>query len=679
MDSTTTNVLYLIMFELFFFYLQMDKRTNWNDPFKVSMLSNGKWKDCFILFDYEFRRIVLLHSNQKGKSKVRTLQVGNPKRSLLELNVNIQYRHDYSEVETNYVKYWIITPNNSWHFRTIRDDNRDTLSNWCSEFNSFQVIAKENSSTYIKPFNPYLITLKQALQHFKSQLQMPPIPSNINEDSLLNDIYQHLSGYPNTQVRWKIDYKCMVSHKYTICIERNNISKSIKREDITSPKEKHKFNPLLYECDIYKLKKMQDTVSSIDPSNNELKLLLHEVIKNGYLIDLIERQQENEDSIKQAINYDEQDVNKLILNDEILTILNEVKILYRDDIHKQMGYPLQLHQICAILLYCGKPCNVQFSKDQIQFQHYKWSFLDRSLQGAISILNSHERREEESIDLYCGLATVRLENIKEIKQGFFISHVSTSDDIQVAQIYRSDRGCAIHSCDVSWISPFEHEREILFSRSNSAQFLDEKNKEKTTWNARIENENENTQMILLTWTVYDEFIQQTVRISKMWNHAIDLNLIYVISLLQKDEDATVVHLSLFEEWRKKPNNERKYEEKKKKFMENRCCNHRINLFSIYYCEEKGFQEYTPIEFATIATVLKGLPFQLTINEIKIFLKHVICCYFIQRYNLKTQKHCNSLFVDFSHQNKKTKSGLIFFINHFVKLFLPDKKTFKKII
>ncbi|ETO33262.1 hypothetical protein RFI_03843 [Reticulomyxa filosa] len=39
---------------------------------------------------------------------------------------------------------------------------------------------------------------------------------------------------------------------------------------------------------------------------------------------------------------------------------------------------------------------------------------------------------------------MRLENIKEIKFGFFISHVNTSDDIQVTKIYRSDRGCILH-------------------------------------------------------------------------------------------------------------------------------------------------------------------------------------------------------------------------------------------
>ncbi|ETN97819.1 hypothetical protein RFI_39707, partial [Reticulomyxa filosa] len=87
--------------------------------------------------------------------------------------------------------------------------------------------------------------------------------------------------------------------------------------------------------------------------------LFHEMIKNDYLCDLFTtRPLISHKKIKEQINYNEKDENgKLILNDKILTILNELKILYHDDIHKQMGYPLQLFHICAILLYCGKSCN----------------------------------------------------------------------------------------------------------------------------------------------------------------------------------------------------------------------------------------------------------------------------------------------------------------------------------
>ncbi|ETO20139.1 hypothetical protein RFI_17081, partial [Reticulomyxa filosa] len=540
----------------------------------------------------------------KKNLKVKTLQVGNPKKLSLEFNVYIQWYNNYSEIETNCVKYCCFILNNSWHFRTNDFRQRDYLSNCCSvndfthnlsEFNSFQVIHGHGKNILKKPFNLYSITLKQGLQHLKNQLQMrresnghgnelvkfeckfnmchPQIPSNVNENILLSDIYKYFY-YLNMQVYWKINYYFIVPYKNTISAstQRTNI-KDIGDINILSNR-KPKFNPLLcyvFDCFI---------------KYNALKELLHEVITNGYLIDLI---------------------------------------LYHDDIHKQMGYPLQLHEICAILLYCGKSCNVEFSYDQTQFQYSKWKYLDTWSQNAIIILHSHE---EESIELYCGLRGVRLENEKEIKEGYFISHVSTSDDIQIAKMYRSDQGCILHfhpsmrraqgtySCDVSWISPFKHEREILFARSYADPVSDENKSMK--WCAKIENENENTQIILLTWIKYDQYIQQVMHISKMWNHSIDLNLIYRVLLDSRGSmDVTITCLNLFEEWKKQSNNVKKYEEKKKEFIERRCCNHHINLFIIFFKEclssfdikldNAWIQTCTPIECATIITVKHGLP------------------------------------------------------------------------
>ncbi|ETO00743.1 hypothetical protein RFI_36697, partial [Reticulomyxa filosa] len=222
---------------------------------------------------------------------------------------------------------------------------------------------KGNMQIYNEPLNPYSMTLKKGLQHLKHQFQArqyymsgedelvnfkcefdkcePPIPSNINEDVLLDDIYTLFPHYPNMQVHWKIEVSCIVPYKRTIDTERNNLPISDLDIEFIPSNQKTKFNPLLYECDLHKLKRIEDTV------NSELKLLFHEIIKNGYLIDLITyRSLISEENIKQQIHINEKNPDELILNDLILTILNELKILYHDDIHKQMGYPLQLHQIC---------------------------------------------------------------------------------------------------------------------------------------------------------------------------------------------------------------------------------------------------------------------------------------------------------------------------------------------
>ncbi|ETO08072.1 hypothetical protein RFI_29318, partial [Reticulomyxa filosa] len=231
-------------------------------------------------------------------------------------------------------------------------------------------------------------------------------------------------------------------------------------EIIVLSNKKFAFNSFLYECNFHKLKAIQDILHFKVTLNNELQILLHEVIKNGYLNDLITCQHTNkkqEEKIKRKIHYNENNPNELKLNGKLLTILNGVKKVYHNDIHKHIGYPLQLHEICAILLHCGTSCNFEFGYDQITFKHCKWPYLDNYLQSAINTLHKHERREENEMELYCKLKDVRLENIeKKIKAGYFISHVSASDNLQIIQIHKNDH------YDLSWISPREHEREILF-------------------------------------------------------------------------------------------------------------------------------------------------------------------------------------------------------------------------
>ncbi|ETO26722.1 hypothetical protein RFI_10410 [Reticulomyxa filosa] len=165
------------------------------------------------------------------------------------------------------------------------------------------------------------------------------------------------------------------------------------------------------------------------------------------------------------------------------------------------------------------------------------------------------------MELYCGLKGVRFENIeKEIKFGYFISHVSTSDDIQVATRFRNDHGCilpfhpsmrrafGIFSCDVSWISLFKHEREILFARSFLNFIDDEKtHKEAILWNAK---------------TQYDEHIQQIVRVNEMFNYSIDFNLIYfILKFSKRNMNQVSEYLFKFEKWKWEYNSQKKYKER----------------------------------------------------------------------------------------------------------------------
>ncbi|ETO08741.1 hypothetical protein RFI_28646, partial [Reticulomyxa filosa] len=536
-------------------------------------------------------------------------------------------------------------------------------------FNSFQIIWKDKfGRKHSDPLNPFTMTLRHSLEELRSKSQclnhiyygadelihfecnfekcLPPLSTadmTSRQDVLLADIYKQLKDFPHVQVTWTLDYCCVVPYKRTIDCERSNTPKFNPKQITCMPSdERRKFNPLLYESDFYRLKQMNesfapDTARVLD----HLKVLMHEVIKNGYLRDLIsqhknaeengieneiKKEEEEEKKIKCRLHFNKKNPEQLILDDNVLTILHEVKELYHSDIHKHIGYPLQLHHICAIMLYCGKECNVEFSYDQIQFKYNKWAWLDWCLRSAISILCMHERREETSMELYCGLKGVRLESLeKEIKAGNFISHVSTSDDLQVAQIYRTDQGCILHfhpsmrratniqSCDVTWITPFKHEREILFSRSFVENFgaqAKQKHVESKAWNAKVESEDHNTQMILLTWTKYDQFIQQTMQISAMWNHSIDLNIIFIGLNYQcnGDVDEVMELMSDFKEWKEQESNVKKYKLMINEFVEHRCCNHYINLFCLFL--EKSFhnKNCNAVEFAKIVTLSNGLPY-----------------------------------------------------------------------
>ncbi|ETO11050.1 hypothetical protein RFI_26327 [Reticulomyxa filosa] len=494
--------------------------------------------------------------------------------------------------------------------------------------------------------NPYSITLKQGLQRIKDKLQIagnamngteeiivfdysfdkfqPPIQANINvDDMLLHDIYKHLLNFPNVQVYWEIEGEFMVLDKHIIDVRESKIRHVVHLDDVLTPRiEKPKFNPFFYTCDLHKFKSIQNLESLSD--KNAMKNILQEVIKNGYLCNLIHKRQTNaHETIKQKLHFNENNVDELIINDKVLTMVSDVKQLYHSDIHKYMGYPLQLHHICALLLYTEKSCNVEFGYDQMQFRHHKWKYLDMYLCQAISILHRYERREKSKMELYCGLKGVRLEDIeKKIRVGIFVCPITASDSLQIAQMNRGNRGCILHfhpsmrrasnicSCDVSWISSCKYMCEIVFSRLlMPTSGNKETNNEQNAWNAKIENETGNTQMILLTWTMYDQFIQQTIQISAWWNHCIDFNVIYLLlKLTQGDINEAISNLSLFEEWKLQNDNEQKYKDSTYEFMQRRCCNNHVNLLYTFLFDRGLLKKRSSIEAAILSTINNGLPF-----------------------------------------------------------------------
>ncbi|ETO30070.1 WD-40 repeat protein [Reticulomyxa filosa] len=202
-------------------------------PTTVCLLSNGKWKNYEIVFDYQHRTIMLFDEN---KLKIKSLQLGNPNKSSLEFNVHIQLYNDF-EINDTPIKWACLILNHTWHFRTTISLERDYLSDYLSITweDEYQQVHKD-------PLNPYLMTLREGIQYFKNKFQErecfihgadeliqficnPSVASYINnEDVLLHDLYKYLPHYPIIQIYWEIKGYLMMPYKRTVT-ERTSIPK----------------------------------------------------------------------------------------------------------------------------------------------------------------------------------------------------------------------------------------------------------------------------------------------------------------------------------------------------------------------------------------------------------------------------------------------------------------------
>ena len=119
--------------------------------------------------------------------------------------------------------------------------------------------------------------------------------------------------------------------------------------------------------------------------------------------------------------------------------------------------------------------------DRIKFETFKkkkknyrqWRIFDYCLYSAIKKLSLKEYGE---YPLYSGLSKVKL-NQKSVKRGYFPTYTSASWQKDVALAFMKNEGMLIVidknirqsvnflCCDVSWISKFPDECEILIARS----------------------------------------------------------------------------------------------------------------------------------------------------------------------------------------------------------------------
>eukprot|EP01083_Nonionella_stella_P153809 494659_1 len=204
-------------------------------------------------------------------------------------------------------------------------------------------------------------------------------------------------------------------------------------------------------------------------ANQKLIDLITEIISNGFKSDLCLNCGDGDDCKHDIYRSD----NSAFADCSILRIVNAKM----DDIrHVQMGKPLHKHHMLALILYTGCQCNYDLCKSQRNGDYKKWKIFDYSLSNAIELLSKHEKG---SCKLYSGLRSAKMDK-KEISQGFFPTYVSCSWVKDVSEAFMRDhtgKGMIIEfdkdvretfrCCDVSWISKFPDEYEILMSRTAS--------------------------------------------------------------------------------------------------------------------------------------------------------------------------------------------------------------------
>ncbi|CAE8710393.1 unnamed protein product [Polarella glacialis] len=141
-------------------------------------------------------------------------------------------------------------------------------------------------------------------------------------------------------------------------------------------------------------------------------------------------------------------------------------------IHVMIGTPLRQCHIMAVLLYTGTDCQTDLHQCHRMGNFRKWPVFRAMLNTAIRILQPSEAQvPQNSIPdfVYAGFHSVSPMAESEFEYCDFLSTAARRAVAETRRflgsqgtLFKIRRGNAI-SADVSWISKFPHEEEILFS------------------------------------------------------------------------------------------------------------------------------------------------------------------------------------------------------------------------
>ena len=231
--------------------------------------------------------------------------------------------------------------------------------------------------------------------------------------------------------------------------------------------------------------------------NGFLRPLLHEVIQNGRLTDLIPIGSEEE--VKQAIGYHIEDRWTLRPDGTYLGVLAQVEQVLHDPYHSAIGYPLNRGEVLALWLYCSRyksgECGDQLSRTQQEGDYSKWVYLDYCLASALSKLQARQRFSS-NLSLYSVLSKVNPVDPDQcfIPPCFAATYTLTTVDISALTCSVSDQSAAgdmimalstsvaeqrgLIRAYIGWVVPAcEDQQEVLLTRMGAM--------ENVSWSATI--------------------------------------------------------------------------------------------------------------------------------------------------------------------------------------------------
>ena len=248
------------------------------------------------------------------------------------------------------------------------------------------------------------------------------------------------------------------------------------------------YRPYAYQIKATILSSFDNIIRCYTP-NYQLYLLIQEVIQNGFIQDLKPKGNNNDQMAE--LKSDASNLSHVHHVDFAISVCKKQFAIF-DDLEEAMKHkryekcPFDVPPayILALLLYCNGKCNRYLCESQRdRTYHLKWRYFDTFLNQAIRALSGDEVHFE---NLYSGLCNVRLD-IKKLcldAQGImmFKTNVSFSSNVNVAKEFRGAEGMILGlnmsrdfwynydarfcACDVSWLSKYPTEREVLVARDS---------------------------------------------------------------------------------------------------------------------------------------------------------------------------------------------------------------------